>query len=308
MMDLMHTLAAGDPVGHVIDHPLIGWFISNTTIMLFITAGITYWIISSAAKKIATGGDRKTVEDFRVQGAGANFVEAVCLYLREEVFRPIFHDQVDKYLPILWTFFWFILVGNILGLVPILDLTKGIYVLFGGDPAGWHGFGGTATQSIYVTGALAFIAFLVINVTGLMKDPKGYFAHLTGGIPFSIPMLPIIAIIVLVEAIGIFVKPFALALRLFANMSGGHILLAVLIGFVPQLIQKGGGNVIVAPIPLLGAAAIMLLEILVAFLQAFIFTFLTGLFLGQLVHHDHDHEHQPEDYEEKPGLDHGPMV
>lgn len=322
MIELLHTLAAGDPVGHVIDHPMLGdgsevwhWFISNTTIMLFITAGITYWIISSAAKKIATGGDRSSVEDFRAQGAGANFVEAVCLYLREEVFRPIFHEQTDKYLPILWTFFWFILVGNILGLVPLVDLTHGLYTIGvyfvtgeAQDVKAWHGFGGTATQSIYVTGALAFIAFLVINVTGLMKDPKGYFAHLTGGIPFSIPMLPIIAIIVLVEAIGIFVKPFALALRLFANMSGGHILLAVLIGFVPQLIQKGGGNVVVAPIPLLGAAAIMLLEILVAFLQAFIFTFLTGLFLGQLVHHDHEHEHQPEDYEEKPGLDHGPMV
>lgn len=302
MTDLMHTIAA-DPLGHVVDHPLFGWVISNTTVMLFLSAGLTYWIITRAAKKITTGPERKTVDDYRVEGASANFVEAVCLYLREEVFKPIFHEDTDKYMPILWTFFWFILICNLLGLFPGVDIT-GLTGLNHG-----HGVWGTATQSIWVTGALAFMAFLVINISGLMKDPVGYFKHLTGGIPFSVPMIPIIAIVVVVEVAGIFVKPFALALRLFANMSGGHILLAVLFSFVPALIKNlGGVGYGVAILPLLGGVGIMLLEILVAFLQAFIFTFLTGLFLGQLVHHDHEHEHEPEDYVEKPGLDHGPMV
>ena len=122
-------------------------------------------------------------------------------------------------------------------------------------------------------------------------------------------MLPILLIVIVVEFAGIFIKPIALALRLCANMTGGHILLAVLFSFVPSMIQAFGNlGYGMAIIPILGGAAITLLELLVAFLQAFIFTFLTGLFLGQLVHHDHEHEHTPEVYEAKPGLDHGPMV
>ena len=285
------TLAASDPVAHVIDHSIVGdYFISNVTLMLVIASVVTVLIITRAAKKIATGDQRQTVDDFRAQGPLANFVELVCLFLRDNVFRQIFGDQTDKYIPILWTFFWFILVCNILGLIPMIDLTGGVFHLNHG-----HGYWGTATQSIWVTGALALIAGLLINVTGLMKDPAGYFKHLTGGAPIF--MWPII---VPVEVLGIVIKPFALAIRLFANMTGGHILLAVLFSFVPALIENFGklGGGALAIIPILGAVGIYLLELLVAFIQAFVFTFLTGLFLGQLVvhHHDdhgHDEAHDP---------------
>lgn len=293
------TLAAGSPVGHVTDHPLWGWYVSNVTVMLALAAVLTMLLVIPAARRIATGKSRSTIDDFRAQGIHANFVEAVCLYLREEVFRPILHQNTDRFIPILWTFFWFILVCNLLGLVPLVDITGGLMGLNHG-----HGIGGTATQSIWVTGALAFVAFLVINVTGLFKDPVGYFKHMTGGAPWF--MWPII---VPVEAAGIFIKPIALALRLFANMTGGHVMLAVLFSFVPALIQglEGPGYGL-ALIPLLGATAIYMLELLVAFIQAFIFTFLTGMFLGQLIHHDHEQGHQPEDYETKPGLEHGPLL
>jgi len=311
MMNQLFTLAASSPVAHVVDHPWFGdgshwahWLMSNSIFMMIIAVALTAWLIIPAAKKITTRGEGATLDDYRAQGLQANFVEAICVYLREEVFRPIFHEQTDKFMPVLWTFFWFILMCNLLGLVPLIDLTGGLLGLNHG-----HGIGGTATQSIWVTGALAFCAFIVINVTAIAKDPAGYFKHLMGGVPFSVPMIPIIAIIMVVEFIGIFVKPFALAVRLFANMSGGHILLAVLFSFVPLLIRNLGGiGYGMALLPLAGAIAIYLLEVLVALIQAFIFTFLTGLFLGQLVHHDHEHDHSPDDYEEKPGLESGPIV
>lgn len=289
MMTLTGLLAASNPLDHVTDKPLGGsWVISNVTIMLVVSAAITAAIIIPAAKRIRVGEGR-TTDDYRAQGLLANFVEAVCLYLRDEVFKPVLGKDTDKYIGILWTFFWFILVCNILGLVPLIDLTGGIFGLNHG-----HGIGGTATQSIWVTGTLAFCAFLLINIPPLIKDPVHYVIHLTGGAPWF--MWPII---IPVELAGIFVKPFALALRLFANMTGGHVMLAVLFGFVPALVKGlGATGYAMSVIPIAGATAIYMLEVLVAFIQAFIFTFLTGLFLGQLIAHGHD-DHDQEDLVEE---------
>lgn len=273
------TLAAASPVDHVIDHPIGGqWYVSNATVMLIVAFFVTLIIVLPAAKRIATTNDGRTAADFHAQGAHANFVEAVCLYLREDVFRPVLGKDTDTFMPILWTFFWYILVCNFLGLIPILDVT-GFFM-------GGHGIGGTATQSIWVTGGLAFIAFLLVNIVGLTRDPVGYFKHMTGGAPIA--LWPII---IPVEIAGIFVKPAALALRLFANMTGGHILLAVLFSLAAGLFKSGGIDFGIGIIPLLGGVAIYLLECLVALIQAFIFTFLTGLFLGQLIAHHGDEHH-----------------
>ncbi len=274
-------LAAGNPVDHVTDKPITpDWMISNVTVMLVLSGIVTLLVVIPAAKRIATGRGG-TLDDMRAKGLWANLVEAICVYLREEVFRPVLHEQTDRFCPMLWSFFWFILVCNILGLVPLLDLTA----MFGVNHG--HGIGGTATQSIWVTGALAAVAFLFYNITGFVKDPVGFLKHMTGGAPWF--MWPIM---IPVEIMGVFVKPFALALRLFANMTGGHIIIAVLLGFVASLIQNlGGVGYGLAIIPVLGGMAVNLLEVLVAFIQAFIFTFLTCLFLGQLVVHHHDDEH-----------------
>lgn len=285
-------LAAANPVDHVTDKPLVGDFlISNVTIMLIVSAIVTCAIIMPAAKRIAAKQQNaESAADLAPSGPWANLVEAICLGLRDEIFKPLLKEQTDKFMPILWTFFWFILTCNMLGLIPILDLTYELGKFIGlgkGEGASWYGIGGTATQSIWVTGALALIAFLYYNYHGLKTDPVGFFAHLTGGAPWY--MWPII---IPVEVMGIFIKPFALALRLFANMTGGHVLLAALFGFVPALGGALGAVGIGAGIiPLAGAVAINVLEILVAFLQAFIFTFLTGLFLSQLVVHEHHDEH-----------------
>jgi F-type H+-transporting ATPase subunit a len=289
MMNLI--LASANPVGHVTDKPIYDqWYFSNVTFMLLLSAAVTAWLIIPAAKKIATGESR-TLDDYRAQGAKANFVEVICLYLRDDVFRPMLEEETDKYMPMLWTFFWFILINNLLGLVPILDITALMGINTMTDAHGHQtavGIGGTATQSIWVTATLAIIAFVFINGTAILKDPIGYCKHLTAGAPVF--MWPIM---VPVELIGKFVVPISLALRLFANMTGGHIIVATLLGFVASLsMWKVGVGHGLAILPLMGTMAIYLLELLVAFIQAYIFTFLTGLFLSQVVVHHDDHSHE----------------
>ncbi len=308
MIDLLLTLAAANPVGHVTDKPIYGqWFVSNVTVMLVLSAIVTALIIIPAAKRITTGKS-ESIEDFRAKGILANMIESVCLYLRKDAFEPLLGEQTDRFAPMLWTFFWFILINNLIGLVPILDITALLAVNPQYDPTTgevivdkdgnrtFFGIGGTATQSIWVTATLATISFLWFNVTGFVKDPKGYLHHLTGGAPpFMWPVM------VVVEIIGTFVKPVALALRLFANMTGGHIIVATLLGFVVQLSQwKTGVGHGMALLPLLGTIAIYMLELLVAFIQAYIFTYLSALFLSQLVvhHHDHDDHHGHEEHGE----------
>lgn len=306
-MNFPALCAAANPIDHVTDKPLITgelaglpmWWVSNVTVMLVVAAAVTFALVVPAARRIRTGSGR-TNDDFRAQGLLANLVETVCLYLRNDVFRTVLGDQTDRYTPMLWTLFWFILVCNLLGLVPILDITA----MFGLGYHG-HGIGGTATQSIWVTGALALIAALFYMGTALAKDPIGFLKHLTGGAPVF--MWPIM---VPVEALGYLIKPFALAIRLFANMTGGHLVIAVLLSFVPAAL-KALGAVSGAPIALvsiLGAVGINLLEILVGFIQAYIFTFLTCLFLGQLIVHEHDDEHHPAPEPEEPGGGEGELL
>src|SRR5439155_18752171 len=142
------------------------------------------------------------------------------------------------------------------------------------------------TSNIWVTGALAFCAWLVIQIGGIRANGfKNYTRHFLGGAP--IYMAPIM---IPVEILGMLVKPCALAIRLFANMTAGHILVAVIISFVGVAAAAGYGAMVgIGVASVLGATAIMCLETFVAFLQAYIFTFLTSLFIGQLVVHEHEH-------------------
>lgn len=290
MSFVFNLLAEGDnPLEHVIDQPIVQsgnlWIISNVTLMLVLAGLIAMVGLVAAAGRIRTGNTR-TIHDYRTQGIWANLVESVCVYLRNEVFRPVLGKDTDRFTPLLWTLFWFILICNFLGLVPFKDLTGGLLGLNHG-----HGYGGTATQSIFVTGALALISFVLINGVALARDPVGYFKHLTGGAPAYIwPIL------VPVEILGIFVKPFALCMRLFANMTGGHVVVAVMLMFIKMLVNNLGGiGYGMAVLPFVATIAIYFLEIIVAVIQAFVFTFLTCLFLGQLIHHEHEVGHEEHD-------------
>jgi F-type H+-transporting ATPase subunit a len=142
-------------------------------------------------------------------------------------------------------------------------------------------YGATSTANISVTAALAFVAFVMIQASAIREQGVGhYLAHLTGGVHWTIwpIMIP-------VEILGLFTKPFALCMRLFANMNGGHIVLLALIGLI-MLFR----SVIVAPLSVVFSVGVMMLELFVAFLQAYIFVMLTSLFMGFGMQSEHSEE------------------
>jgi F-type H+-transporting ATPase subunit a len=214
-----------------------------------------------------------------VPTGAANFFEAVCEYLRKEVAQPNLHEHTDRFIKYIWSVFFFILTCNMLGLLPVSAVT-GLF--------GLH-LGGTPTGNVWVTAALATCTLVLMVFNGLRLGGKHYIAHFCPGPLWLAPVL------VPVELVGVVAKIFALTVRLFANMLAGHILLAVLLGFILSAgVSMGyaGGFGIAIP-AVAGSVAITLLEIFVGFLQAFIFTFLTALFIGQSVvfHHGDDHGH-----------------
>lgn len=184
-------------------------------------------------------------------------LEAVILYLRNEVILPNVGHGGNRYVPFLLTLFFFILLANLLGLVP---------------------YGSTATGNISVTATLALITFVVVETAGMRALGPKYLGTIIYW-PHDMPLamkLPMTLIMTPVEIIGKFTKPFALAIRLFANMTAGHIIVLALIGLIFTF--RG----IVSGAPFLMAVAIMVLELFVAFLQAFIFTLLASVFIGQI--------------------------
>lgn len=305
-------LAAGNPVDHVANHPAPGmegmWFWSGHVGNLVLSGIILIVGGLLVAGKIGTKPNASGAEKYVTKGRFAQLIEVICVYLREQTVRPLLGARTDRFMPFLWTIFFFILVNNILGLIPLLDLQ---HVLpLGLKEQGAAYFGGTATQSVFVTATLAIITFLVVNIAGIRQlGVGGYLKHLTGGAPvFVWPiMIP-------VEILGIFVKPFAMALRLFASMSAGHILMATLFmfsGMGASLVASGGVNVVlgggITLIAAIAAVAIYFLELFIAFLQAFVFLFLTAVFISQLSHHDHDHKHEHgHDHDHGHGKGHAP--
>src|SRR6185369_341606 len=218
----------------------------------------------------------KSGVDALVPTGAANGLEAVCDYLRKEVAEPALGEHTDRFIKYIWSVFFFVLTVNILGLLPIPAVSNLL---------GTH-LGGTATGNIWMTATLALITMGMMVINGLRLGGKSYLAHFCPGPLWLAPVL------VPVEIIGLIAKVFALAVRLFANMIAGHILLAVLLSFIMLAGAKstglglGIGSVVVA-----SSVAINFLELFVAFLQAFIFTFLTTLFIGMSVvlHHDDHH-------------------
>jgi F-type H+-transporting ATPase subunit a len=188
----------------------------------------------------------------------ANAIEAMVLYMRNEVVLPNVGHHGQKYVPYLLTLFFFLMFANLLGLVPYLS---------------------TATGNISVTATLAILSFFMIEWAGIRTLGKGYIGTIVYW-PHDMPLaikLPMTLIMTPVEIFGKFTKPFALAIRLFANMTAGHI---VVLAFFVMIFTFGSWFIAVGPLAM--AIAIMFLELFVAFLQAFIFTLLTAVFIGQI--------------------------
>lgn len=220
----------------------------------------------------------------RVPRGPATVLETICWGLRELVARPLLGHHTDRFIGFIWTIFFFILAINLLGLIPFGSFTTLL---------GTH-VGGTATANIWVTATLALVTLVLMVVNGLRLGGMHYLGHFNPT-PKDLPLIPYLllsALMIVVEVVGTFFKIFALAVRLFANMVAGHILLAVLVSFIVMagsaaVWQGAALSLLVVP----ASVAITFLEIFVAFLQAFIFTFLSALFLGQsvLLHHEDEH-------------------
>jgi len=221
-------------------------------VFALIAAVIVALVFVLSARSVA----RSQAEGKPAKGfAGA--MEATALWIRQEVILPNVGPHGEGYVPYLLTTFFFILACNLLGLLP---------------------WGATATGNIAVTGALAVLAFVVIEISGMrslgLKGYLGTIFYLPPGLPtFLKPIM--LLVMTPIELIGKLAKPFALAVRLFANMTAGHALVLALIGltFAFQSYVVGGVASIMATL-------VMMLELFVAFLQAFVFTLLTAVFIG----------------------------
>jgi len=199
------------------------------------------------------------------QGKFWNFFEAMLLFIRDDVARPAIgkHDA-DKFLPFIWTIFFFVLGCNLLGMVP---------------------WAGSPTGALATTGMLAMITFITVLVAGSAKlGPIGFWKaqvpHMDLPLVLAIFLIPGIF---LIEVMGLLIKHFVLAVRLLANMMAGHLVLAVILAFIAAAWGSLAGFMVV-PASVLGATALSCLELFVAFLQAYIFAFLASLFIGMAVH------------------------
>lgn len=285
------TLAATNPVEHVINHPYIvsenGWWIwSSAQTNLVLSGLIVVGLGLLLARAVSTGPESQGHARYVTRNPFLHMIEVICSYLKDKTIRPLLGKRADAFAPYLWTLFFFILVNNLLGMIPLLDAW---HLANKEDKAAHMAFiGGTATQSIYVTGVLALLSAVVINAAGVKElGVGGYLKHLTAGAPIFVWPL-----IIPLEVVGTIIKPAALAIRLFANMTAGHILLAVLMGFAGDGFASGSViGIPVGVVALLGTLAIYFLEIFIAFLQAYVFMFLTTVFISLLEHHgDHEHE------------------
>lgn len=233
-------------------------------VFLLFTAFLVFLTLKIAARGVA-----------RAEAAGrpprgfANMMESLVLFVRNDIaIANIGEEMGPKYAPLILTFFFFILYANILGLIP---------------------YGSSVTGNLAVTATLAFITFLTIEIGGMIKlGAKGYLGtifmhvpgiHGPGAWALAIGMAPI-------EVLGKLVKPFALAVRLFGNMTAGHFVILSLFGIIFLFGGLPGWNWAIGGVTTLLVVGILMLELIVALLQAYVFALLSAVFIG-LMQHEH---------------------
>lgn len=245
---------------HISDKPVIPIppiQIGGFTLDLSISAKILMLIISAVLMilifGIAAASNKKRKHP---KGLG-NFIEMMMVFVRDDVVIPSMGKDGVKFLPFFFTLFFFILFINFLGLVPGMS---------------------TGTSSISVTAGLALITFIMTQVYGIKHN--GFAGYFKGLIPPGVPVF-VLPVMIIIEFLGLLTKPFALAIRLFANMTAGHIVIYALIGLIFML------GYFVIPVSIAFSLFIYVLELLVSVLQAYIFTMLSALFIGMAIHQDH---------------------
>ena len=240
---------------HVLDQPFLG-FQSKHLVFFVLAAAIVILIAQLAKRRYKKGG---------VPTGIAAMVEMIVVFIRDEVAEKNIGHDGRKFTPLLCSFFFFILVAALLGLTP---------------------FAATSTGNLAVTLALATISFGAQQYAGISK--YGIGGHIHNLVPPGIPW-PLIPLMFIVEVIGMFSKPFALMIRLFANMLAGHMVITTLLLLIPLMAQLAGNGAGAAMgfVSIALSLFIMLLELLVAFIQAYIFTLLTSIFIGMYAHPAH---------------------
>lgn len=238
-------------------HPVADFAITKFMVLELVAAVLMAVIFIRLGQMIATHRPPR--------GRFWNLFESILIYIRDDVARPAIgkHDA-DRFLPFLWTMFFFVLICNLLGLVP---------------------WAGSATGAFATTGALALCTFCTVLGAGIAKLGPAHFwiaqvPHMDVPPVLGIFLKPMIFVL---EVVGLFIRHFVLAVRLLANIMAGHLVLVVIVTFI-----LASANSMawwgVMPASIVGATLLSLLELLVAFIQAYIFTFLSALFIGMAVH------------------------
>ena len=234
-------------------NPLINWMVKDASGKAFIpvTKHLVFMWLAFALVLIVMLAARRTAGSAAPKGVG-NFIEVFILFIRDEVVLPNTGEEGRRFMPFFLTVFFFILFMNLLGMVP---------------------FGSSATGNLSVTAGLALCAFALMQWAGIREH--GFWGHYKALMPHGVP-IAIAPILVPIEFLGLFTKPFALCVRLFANMMAGHAVIAAFLGLI--LVPL----IALASVPV--SVAISMLELFVAFLQAYIFTMLTAIFAGSFIH------------------------
>ncbi len=231
--------------------------ITKNVFAMFISIALMLWIFLSVAK-------RYKQHPKSAPSGLQSLLEPVILFIKDEVAKPTIGKKWLKYFPYIISVFFFIWINNLLGLLP---------------------GAANVTGDITVTLCLSLITFFTI----IFSSNKHYWKHIfnTPGVPMALKVFPLMPII---EFIGIFTKPFALTVRLFANITAGHILILSVVSLIFVLGQQSEviGYAVVAPVSLLFTIFLYFLELLVAFIQAYIFAMLSGLFIGEAVADHHE--------------------
>jgi F-type H+-transporting ATPase subunit a len=251
---------------HVIVHIPIELFglnlsITNFVVILCLGSLLTFLFLVGAARAVKVTGT----------GRFPNLVEAMLDFVRENISDAFMGHHGAKWFPFVATVFFFILFNNLLGLVPL--------------PGYFH----AGTSNLNVTAVLAIVVFLVVQAVAVKQHGLKYYLGLL--FPKTAPAWLRFSLMPFIELIGVFARPFSLAIRLFANMTAGHQIIVVLltgelIG-VTYLLKQGVLMKILSPLPLLGVIVMDGFEIFVAFIQAFIFALLTALYLGEALEESH---------------------
>ncbi|MFI5459614.1 MAG: F0F1 ATP synthase subunit A [Isosphaerales bacterium] len=267
---------AENPLSHVIDHDTIelpwwnpptyelridlpsiaGFQITRFMVMEVVVAVLMVLVLVPVVRHIARTPYSR--------GWFMNLFEALLLFIRNDVARPAIGGHgADRFLPYLWTVFFFVLFNNLLGMFP---------------------GGASATGNVNVTAVLALMTFVFVLWAGMRE--LGFVGYWLAIVPaMDVPgwlKPPLWLLMFVIEVAGLVIRHIVLALRLFANMFAGHVVLSVILGFV--LVAQGAVFFLVMPLSIGGVIALSLLELFVALLQAYIFTFLSALFIGAAVH------------------------